>query len=130
VVGAEAAVAGLAVDQRVGEAGEMARGLPGLGVLDDRGVQRDDVVTLLEHRVPPGVDDVALEQHAVVPIVIGVGDPPVDLGGGEDQAAALAQRHDLVHRHDVFGGHARDSSRPLGRRQRRSARRSALALLY
>ena len=79
------------------------RGLPRLGVLDDRRVQRDDVVALLQHRVPPGVDDVALEQHAVVPVVVGVGDAAVDLRGGEDQAAALAQRHDLVHRHDVLG---------------------------
>src|SRR6201990_3130389 len=43
--------------------------------------ERDDVVALLEHRVPPGIDDVALEQHAVVPVVVGVGDPAVDLGG-------------------------------------------------
>ena len=40
-----------------------------------------------------------------MPVVIGVGDAAVDLRGGEDQAAALAQRHDLVHRHDVLGGH-------------------------
>ena len=41
-------------------------------------------------------DDVALEQDAVVPVVVGVGDAAVDLGGGEDQAAALAERDDLV----------------------------------
>ena len=100
VVGAEALLAGAAVDQRVGEAGEVAAGLPRARVLDDRRVERDDVVAVLDHRLPPLRDDVLLEQHAVVPVVVRVGDPAVDLGGGEDEAAPLAERHDLVHRHD------------------------------
>ena len=41
--------------------------------------RRDDVVALLHHRPPPGVRHVALEQDAVVPVVIGVGDAAVDL---------------------------------------------------
>ena len=32
-------------------------------------------------------------------VVVRVGDPAVDLGGGEDQAAPLAERNDLVHGH-------------------------------
>ena len=59
-----------------------------LRVLDDRRVERDDVVAIADHRLPPRVDDVALEQHAVVAVVVGVRDPAVDLRGGEDRARA------------------------------------------
>ena len=53
VVGAEAQLAGLAVDQRVGETGDVAGGLPDLGVEDDRGVEQHDVLALLGHRLQP-----------------------------------------------------------------------------
>jgi hypothetical protein len=102
VVGAEPLAARLAVDQRIGEAGEVARRLPGARVLDDRRVERDHVVALLDHRLPPGVDHVVLEQDAVMPVVVRVGDAAVDLRRGEDQTAAFAQRDDLVH---GGGGH-------------------------
>ena len=101
LVGAEAQLAGAAVDQRVGEAGEVTARLPGPRVLDDRRVERDHVVALLQHRAPPLRLDVVLEQHAVVAVVLARADPAVDLAAGEDEAAPLAQRHDLVHRHDV-----------------------------
>ena len=98
VVGAEALAAGPAVDERVGEPVEVARGLPHARVLEDRRVDRDDVVAFLQHRAPPLVLDVGLQQHAVVAVVVGRADAAVDLRGGEDEAAALAQRDDLVHR--------------------------------
>ena len=101
MVGSEALAAGLAVDERVGEAGEMPRGLPDARVLEDRRVERHDVIALLQHGAPPLALDVALQEHSVVAEVVGRADPPVDLRGGEDEAAALAQRDDLVHRHDV-----------------------------
>ena len=85
-----------ALDQRIGEAGEVARRLPDLGVLDDRRVERDDVVALLDHRPPPLGLDVVLEQHAVVAVVVGVGEAAVDLRRREDEAAPLAERDDLV----------------------------------
>ena len=44
VVGAEALVAGLALDQRVDERVDVAGGLPDLAGQDDRGVEADDVV--------------------------------------------------------------------------------------
>jgi hypothetical protein len=106
VVGAEAELAGPALDERVAEPGEMARGLPGARVLDDRRVERHDVVALLDHRLPPGADHVVLQEDAVVPVVIRVGDPAVDLGGGKDQAATLAERNDLVHGHGRGHGRA------------------------
>ena len=105
VVGAEALAARLAVHQRIGEARQVARRLPHLRVLQDRRVDRHDVVALLQHRAPPLVLDVRLQQHAVVAVVVRRADAAVDLRGREDEAAALAQRHDLLHRHDIgFGG--------------------------
>ena len=74
VVGAEAALAGPALDERVAEPGQVARRLPGARVLDDRRVEGDDVVALLDHRPPPGADHVVLQENAVVPVVVGVGD--------------------------------------------------------
>jgi hypothetical protein len=106
VVGAEALLAGAAVDERVGEAREVAAGLPHARVLEDRRVQRDDVVAVLEHRAPPLRLHVALQQHAVVAVVVRRPDPAIDLRGGEHEAPALAQGDDLVHGHDV-GGHRR-----------------------
>ena len=103
VVGAEARLQVAAVDQRVGEARQVARGLPRARVLDDRRVEGHHVVALLDHRLPPLADHVVLQQHAVVPVVVGVRDAAVDLRGGEDEAAALGERNDLVH-----GGHGRD----------------------
>ena len=92
-----------ALHERVGEAGEMPARLPRARVLDDRRVQRDDVVAVLDHRLPPLVRHVELQQHPVVAVVVGVGDPAVDLRGGEDETAPLAQRHDLLHGHELVG---------------------------
>ena len=103
VVGAEAQLAGAAVDERVGEALEVARRLPRARVLEDRRVERHDVVALADHRPPPLGLDVALEQDAVVAVVVGRAQPAVDLRRLEDEPAALAQRDDLVER-DVVGG--------------------------
>ena len=91
-----------ALDERVGEALEVARGLPGLRVHQDRGVERDHVVALLDDRAPPLGLDVVLQQDAVVPVVVGRSEPPVDLGGLEDEPAPLAERHDLVERDHVI----------------------------
>ena len=57
-----------------------------------------------------------------MPVVVGRADAAVDLRGGEDEAAALAQRHDLVHGHDVVG-HARHVAAA-------DSERTPLALLY
>ena len=46
LVGAEALLADAAVDERVGEAADVARRLPDLRVEDDRRVEGDDVVAL------------------------------------------------------------------------------------
>ena len=100
-----------ALDERVGEALEVARGLPDPRVLEDRRVERDDVVALLQHRPPPLGLDVALQQHAVVAVVVGRAEAAVDLRGGEDEAAPFAEGDDLLHR-DL--GRARPLARVAG----------------
>ena len=86
-----------AVDHRVGEAADVARGFPDLRVHDDRAVEPDHVVAHLDVVAPPGVLDVPLQldaQRAVVPEAV---DPAVDLARGEDEPPALAERDQLVH---------------------------------
>src|SRR5436305_12922887 len=89
LVGAEPELARAAVDQRIGEPGEVAAGDPRRRVLDDRRVERHDVVALLEHRLPPLALDVVLEQHAVVAVVVAGSEPTVVLAGGEREPAPL-----------------------------------------
>ena len=105
-------------------------------VLDDRRVERHDVVALLQQRPPPLVLDVVLEQHPVVAVVVARADPPVDLAALEYEAAPLAQRDDLVHGHDVAGhgaglpgghGGALSGRRVGGHRVVDGSRRSVLA---
>jgi len=90
-------VAVAALDQRVGEALDVAAGLPHARVHEDRRVEPLDVVAGAHHRVPPGVLDVSLEldtERAVVPDRPGAA---VDLRGLKHVPAPLAQRHELVH---------------------------------
>jgi hypothetical protein len=99
LVGAEAELACAAVDERIGEAGDVARRLPHPGVEDDRGVEGDDVVALLHHRSEPERADVVLREDAVVAVVVRRAEAAVDLGGGKDEPAAAAEGDDRVHRH-------------------------------
>ena len=105
VVGAEALLAEAAVDERIGEAADVAGDLPDARVEDDRGVEREDVVALLHHRREPAGLDVVLEQDAVVAVVVGGAEAAVDLRGGEDEPAPASQRDDLLHRDGVVRSH-------------------------
>ena len=94
-----------AVHQRIGEAGQMAAGHPGLGVHEDGGVLPHVVGVLLDKFLPPGLLDVVLQLHAQGAVVPGVGQAAVDLAAGEDDAAVFAEGDDLVHRFfGVFHG--------------------------
>ena len=97
LVGAEALLAVAAVDQRIGEGGDVAARLPHLRRHEDGGVETDDVVAQLHHGPPPGVLDVALEEHAERPVVPGGAEAAVDLARGEDEAASLGEVDDAVH---------------------------------
>ena len=91
LVGAPALLAVSAVDEGVGERGHMSRRHPDLGVGEDRGVHADDVVTLLDHRAPPRVLDVAQHVGAEGAVVVSGADTAVDLGRRENEPAPLAQ---------------------------------------
>ena len=104
MIGAEPQLARAAVDERIGEAADVARRLPDARVEDDRRVERDDVVALAHHRLEPARLDVLLEQHAVVPVVVGRAETAVDLRRREHEAAPAGERDDLVHRDHV--GHS------------------------
>ena len=67
------------------------------GRRQDGGVEADHVVAQLHHRAPPGVLDVAQQQHADGPVVVGGAEAAVDLGRREHEAAALRQVDDLLH---------------------------------
>src|SRR5436309_2763721 len=62
----EAELAGAAVDERIGEAGDVPGRLPDARVEDDRGVECDHVVSLLNHRLEPERPDVVLREDAVM----------------------------------------------------------------
>ena len=93
-----------AVDQGVGEGRQVARCLPDLGVREDRGVDRHDVVTLLDHCPPPGLAYVAEHEGAERAVVVGRADAAVDLGRREDEATPLAQVDDGVEQPGVGRG--------------------------
>ena len=97
VVGPEAQLALLAVQQGVGEAGHVAAGLPDPGVHEDVGVHLEAVVPLLDELLAPGVLYVVLQPGAQGAVVPGIGQAAVDLGAGEDKAPALAEGDDLFH---------------------------------
>src|SRR5262245_36284393 len=102
VVGPEALVTRGALGQRVHKGLKVARRRPDLLVEDDRGVQADDVVALLDHRAPPLAADVFLEFDTERSVVPGGPTAAVDLTGRIDEAAALGQADNGV---DTVGRH-------------------------
>jgi hypothetical protein len=96
VIGAEPLVAHLALGQRLHELGDVPAGLPDLTGEDHAGVQSNDVVAPLDHRLPPLALDVVLHLHTERAVVPGSAQPAVDLTGGVDEAASLAEADDRV----------------------------------
>ena len=97
LVGAVTRAAGLAVEQRVGKARNVAGRDPRLRVHDDGGVETDVIGALLHELLEPRLLDVVLELHAERTVVPGVGKAAVNFASGVDKAAVLAERYDLVH---------------------------------
>jgi len=106
VVGAEAALAGLAVDHRIRETANVAGSDQHLLHREDGTVQAENVIALLDRLAPPVILEVALQfdaERAVVPTTV---EPPVEFTGLEDEALALAKTDNLLHRFfgfDVLG---------------------------
>ena len=97
LVGAVAGLAGLAVEQRVREARDVAGRDPGLRVHDDGRVEADVVRAFLHEFLEPGLFDVVLELNAERAVVPAVGQTAVDLGACEDKTTVFAEGNDLVH---------------------------------
>ena len=87
----------LTVDERVGEIFDVARGLPGRRVMDDRGVEADNIVATVDKVLPPGLFDIILQLDAERAVVEEAVEAAVDIGGGEDEPAAFAQVDDGFH---------------------------------
>ena len=98
LVGAVTALAGTAVQQRVGEAGHMAGGDPDLGIHQDGGVQAHIIGAFLDKLLHPGLLDVVLELNAQGAVVPAVGQAAVDLAAGVDKPAVFAEVDDHVKR--------------------------------
>ncbi len=104
VIGAEALATGLAVHQRIGEAGEMAGGDPGLRVHQDGTVNADILRGFLHEFFPPRLLDIILQLHAERAVIPCIGKSAVNLRAGINETAAAAQIYDFVHRflHDCL----------------------------
>ena len=98
LVGTMPGLAGLAVEQRIGEACHMAGRDPGLRVHDDGSVETDVVRAFLDELLEPGFFDIVLELYAERAIVPAVGKTAVNFAACEDKAAVFAQGHDHVQR--------------------------------
>src|SRR5207249_6725882 len=97
LVGAEALVALLALDPRVGEVLNMTGRHPGLRVHDDAGVDADHVVAQLDHRTPPGLFDVVAQRDPQRPEVPEALQTAVNLTGLHKETATLRQRDQPLH---------------------------------
>ena len=86
-----------AIDHRIAECIHMPAGLPNRRVHNDARVERNDVVALAHHRLPPRVPQIAPQlgsEWAVVPEPV---EAAVDFGRLKNKPAPLAEAHDLFH---------------------------------
>ena len=97
LIRAETRLARLAVHQRVVEVADVSAGDPNLTVHQNRAVDADVVLALLNEFLPPRTLDVVLEFNAQRAVVPRVRQAAVDFRAGEHEAASLAQRNELVH---------------------------------
>ena len=97
LIGPEALLALLAVNEGVGEILDMAGGFPHARMHEDRGVEADDVVVELCHLLPPEARDAVLQLDAHGTVVPSSRLPAVDFRRLEDEAAPLGQGDDLLH---------------------------------
>jgi len=107
LIGAEATLAGFAIDHGIGEGGFVATGFPDGATHQDSTVHANDIVSLLGHGFPPVVFQVSFESNSEGPVIPGAVQSPIDLGGWKDKASAFAEGHDFFHaviRHKAIFG--------------------------
>jgi hypothetical protein len=128
VVLAEAVVAAGALDERVGEAGDVPGRLPHERRHDDGGLEAHDIVAELDHAAPPGGADVPAELDPEGAVVPRRAQSPVDLAGLEGDAPALGQGGDGLHEvgHGVLLSVSRSLAAAAGVKGHRTGRRSLL----
>src|SRR5690606_28556470 len=76
---------------------EVARCLPRLRIHQDRGIETDVVLGLLNEPLPPSLFYVVLQFDAERAVVPRVGQAAVDLGTLKDEASVFGKGYKLVH---------------------------------
>jgi hypothetical protein len=110
IVGAEALLAIPAIHERVDEPRHVTARFPDARVHQDRRVEPFDVAAGANHRLPPAILEIPFQLHAKRPVIPHRAGATIDLGRLEDEAAALAQRHELVHHIGVGAYHGHGTS--------------------
>ena len=90
VVSPVAGVTFFTVHQRIGEAAEVSRGDPSLGIHQDRGVQTHVILSLLYELFEPCFFDIVLQLGAERTVVPSIGETAVDFGAGIYKTSAFA----------------------------------------
>src|SRR3546814_15218764 len=82
--------------QRVVEGVDVTAGDPGLAGQDDAGVEADDILATLHHRLPPLALDVLFQLDTERAVVHGGSRATVDIADRVDEAPALGEGNDVV----------------------------------
>src|SRR5579863_9057320 len=89
LIGPEPVMALLALDHRVGEAGDVAGCLPCPLIHEDGGIYAVHIIAVVYEALPPEALYVVLERGAERAIIPGTGQATIDLRALEYEAAAL-----------------------------------------
>ena len=98
LIRAETLVAFLAVHQRIRETAKMTGRHPGLGIHQNRTVDTNVVLALLDELSPPGSLDIVFELNPEVSVIPGVCQSAVNLRARINKASVFCQCNDFVHR--------------------------------
>ena len=86
-----------AIHQRVGEAAQMTRSHPCLGIHEYSGVKTHVILILLNEFLPPGILYIIFQLNAEGTVIPGICQTAVDLTAGVNKASALTESDDLFH---------------------------------
>ena len=109
-------VAGLAlgaVDQRVRKVGQVSRCLPDLGRAQNRRIDENDIISLLNHGANPRVFHISQQQRPERAVVVGRPKSAVDLCRRVNKTASLTQVDNLV---EIGCGHTQQATDIIAQR--------------